>query len=699
MSISVKNITVTIDDAKSSGFDLNYDGETWRLDDFSLHQSLLSYNTLSFSMHKGPREDDKEARFSLCSQLIGKEITLNLDTDNIENLSLSTSNEKTAEISFRGIIMSASGSRIGSQYLVNVEARSMEALLDDNPNCKSFEEKTLNDIVNDVITLNDGNSIEATVDARFTDPMAYCVQYNETDYQFLQRLARRYGEWLYNDGEKMVFGNLVSQDAVRLNYPSKDIPSYNVDLKMQHVGFSHLSSSYNAYDASCKEGLEEMQRAYNPLGDSVFEASQNSFVKPTLQNLHSGGFADQDGRETILNVSTKTQARGEKAGMLTYSGNTYCSKLKIGTTLVIVDNFISDDATNEKSEVDQDEILITEIMHSFSSDEMYSNHFYGIPAACDYPPYAYSDVYPVAPSCRAKVTDNEDPMDLGRVRVQFDWQAQLDGNMMTPWLRIAQPYAGGSKGFSFIPEIGEEVMVDFEGGNAERPYVKGTLFNGVDNPDTQWLPSNNSHNQIKAIRTRNGHTIEIHDEGSDGFIRIYDNQKENYILTFSTDDKLIKLQSTGNIELYAQNDIIMSAGHDMKISVGNDRTLDVGHDDTTTVENDQSIEVKNDQRLTVDNNQTIQVGNNQTIQIGEDQGTSIGGNSSIQVEGNQVVDINGNKDERVANTSYLNAKDYREEIDNEVVVLAKTQQYKSSRSTKIDGGQQIDIKATITKVN
>ena len=66
-------------------------------------------------------------------------------------------------------------------------------------------------------------------------------------------------------------------------------------------------------------------------------------------------------------------------------------------------------------------------------------------------------------------------------------------------------------------------MIDFEGGNAERPYVKGTLFNGVGNPDGKWLPGNN---QIKAIRTRNGHTIEIHDEGNDGFIRIYDNKKE-----------------------------------------------------------------------------------------------------------------------------------------------------------------------------
>lgn len=685
MSISVKNISVKIDGVNSSGFDIYIGNTQWRLDNFTLYQGLLTPNTLTFTLHKGPEEDIEEAKFSLCSQLIGKEVELSLDTDIIENLSLKTTHEKTDEIKFSGLIFSASGSRMESRYTVNVEARSWDALLDDNPNCKSFEEKTLNDIVNDVLDDYSGH-LDANVDARFTDNIAYCVQYNETNYQFLQRLARRYGEWFYNNGSQFVFGNLKQESSVSLNYPSKDIPSYNIDMKMQHVAFNHVTSSYNAYEATEKDGLGEMSRSYNKLSDSVFDASVNNFSKSTLQNLHSGGFADNDGRETILNVSTKTQGRGEKASMLTYSGNTYCSKLKLGSTLVIVDNFISDSVSNAKSDVDQDEILITELIHSFSADETYSNHFVGIPAACDYPPYANSDVYPVAPSCRAKVTDNEDPMLLGRIRVQFDWQAQLDENMKTPWLRLSQPYAGAGKGFSFIPEIGEEVMIDFEGGNAERPYVKGTLYNGdaeKGTPDAKWLPNNNQANQIKAIRTRNGHTIEIHDEGNDGYIRIYDNEKENYILTFSTDEKLIKLESTGNIELYAQHDIIMQAGHDMKITVGNDRTLDVGHDDTTTVGNDQSLEVKNDQSVTIGNDQTTSIGNNNTVSIGAD----------------QMIDIDGNKDERVVNSSFMSAKEYREEVDTDIVILSETQQYKANSSMKIDGGQQIDIKATVAKIN
>lgn len=673
MSTSIRNISVAIDGTKSSGFCIELDGTRWRLDNFMLSQSLLSPNTLSFSLHKEPDERINEVSFNVCGAIIGKEVLVSLETESIEKESLKADTDSVADIEFTGVITGASGNRNRSEFTVNVEACSWDALLNDNPTCKSFENQTLNDIVNDVVD-DYSEHLKTDVDARFTDTIPYSVQYNESNYQFLHRLARRYGEWLYNDGQKMVFGNLPKGESVRLAYPSQDVPSYNVDLKMRHVAFNHVASSYNSYDANEKEGIEEMQREYNTLSEQVFQASQSCFVKPTLQNLHSGGFADTDGRETVLNVSTKTQARGEKASMLTYSGTTYCSKLKIGSKLVIVDNYMPDASALEKSNVEQDEMLITELVHYFSADETYSNHFVGIPSACDYPPYSDSDIYPVAQSCRAKVKDNEDPNNLGRIRVQFDWQAQLDDNMMTPWLRMAQPYAGGGKGFSFIPEIDEEVMVDFEGGNAERPYVKGTLYNGVGDPDSAWLPNNNSSNQVKAIRTRNGHTIEIHDEGEDGYIRIYDNEKENYILTFSTDEKLIKLESTGNIELYAQNDIIMHAGHDINASADNDIFIAASHDMQRTADNDIREHA------------------------GNDRSTSIDRNDSITVESNQFVKVNDNKDEQVAHKLQVTAENIRMEATEKLLEYSNVHQQKANDSMAMNSGNRIDIKSGVVKV-
>lgn len=675
MSITVSRFTLTIDDAKSEGFLIEVDGELFKLDNFVLTQCLLQPNTLRFNMRKGPKEDGSEPQFKTCGSIIGKDVTLSLETENFEQLSsLNAEGEKTAEIKFKGIITSISGSRSMSEYDLAVEARSYDALLIDNPTCKSFENKSLNDIVKDVVD-DYSELIDEQVDARFTDILPYTVQYNETNYQFLSRLAQRFGEWMYNDGEHLVFGNLPQGEPVTLGYPDKDIPSYNVDLKICHTAFSHVASSYNSYDSHQKEGEEEMEREYNNLADVVFNVARERLKKHTLQNLHSGGFADSDGKSTILNVSTKTQARGEKAGMLVYSGTTYCSKLKIGNTLIIQDNYLSSDLVGDVSEVDQDEILITELVHFFSADETYSNNFTGIPAACDYPPYSDSDVFPVATSCRAKVMDTEDPNNLGRVRAQFDWQAQLstDGEeMMTPWLRISQPYAGGGKGFSFIPEKGEEVMIDFEGGNAERPYVKGTLYNGVGNPDGQWLPGNN---QIKAIRTRNGHTIEIHDEGDGGYIRIYDNDKENYILTFSTDEKLIKLESTGNIELYAKNDIIMHAGHDINATADNDIFISASHDMQRNADNDIREHA------------------------GNDRSTSIDCNDSLTVSQNQLIKIGDNKDERIIHRMQTLAENIRVEAGNKLLEYSTTHNIKTSQNIAIDGGTLAEIKAMQVKTN
>lgn len=571
MSISIKNITISIDGTLSKKFKIDIDGATYNLDKFKLIQRLLMPNLLTFDMHKNPEEDISEPQFTACSSIIGTPITLNIQTDSTEReISNFTEKEQTADIEFKGIITSASASRTQSEYIIHVEAHSWDVLLIDNPNCKSYEEKMLKDIVEDVF--EDVSTLSTKIDARYSEIIPYTVQYNENNYQFLCRLAQRYGEWLYNDGTRLVFGKIQESKSIQLSYPSKDVPSYSVRMQIQHVPFKHVISSYNANASSVKAGKEEMQRSMNPLNDSVFDASNDNYTKETLQNLHSGGYANSDSRDTVLAIASKTQARGERANMLIYEGKTYCSNLKLGGKLVIKDNYISKEGNESKSDVNQDEILIIGLEHTFTADEQYSNTFEGIPSACDYPPYISQEVYPHCPPCRATVKENEDPNHLGRIRVQFAWQKEQDENMMTPWIRIIQPYSGGGKGFSFIPEIDEEVLVDFEGGNAERPYISGMLFNGKDAPDNNWLIQNN---EVKAIRTRNGHTIEFHDHGDQGHITIYDNRQNNYKITLSATDRSINIEAKADITFKAGNNITLVADNNFDITVKNNMNLKV----------------------------------------------------------------------------------------------------------------------------
>ena len=101
---------------------------------------------------------------------------------------------------------------------------------------------------------------------------------------------------------------------------------------------------------------------------------------------------------------------------------------------------------------------IIDIKHHHNGNEYY-NEFTGIPDLFN-PPYQDNEAVPLGETQSARVVDNNDPLGAGRIRVQFPWQ--MAKNQKTPWIRMIQPHSGAGKGFHFIPEIGEEVLVGFE---------------------------------------------------------------------------------------------------------------------------------------------------------------------------------------------------------------------------------------------
>ena len=148
---------------------------------------------------------------------------------------------------------------------------------------------------------------------------------------------------------------------------------------------------------------------------------------------------------------------------------------------------------------------------------------------------------------------------MGRVRVQFLWQAKR--NEMTPWIRVVQPYTGGGKGFYFVPEIGEEVLVDFEGGNAERPFVLGAHYNGE--AKSGYSPT------TKAIHTQSGTKILLND--ADGSVRIEDPSGNIYAM-----------DGKGNIKVQAPKNITFVAGENISLRATASIDIDAGVDISET---------------------------------------------------------------------------------------------------------------------
>lgn len=714
MSISVKNIAFSIAGTTSKQFNIELDGAKYSLDKFKMTQRLLEPCKLAFKLRKAPDEDINEIQFTTCGSIIGKEVKLTLQTDSMEQeIQGFSEGTQNADIEFEGFVTSAKATRKESEYGIEVVAETRDVIMKDTPDFDLYNEMKLDVIVNYVLK---SAGLEAEVQPKTEDPIFFTVQYNETKYQFLQRLAQRHGEWMFNNGKKLHFGKFGEQDNITLAYPSKDLSEYSARLKPYHVNNVHMQYAYNELVARNSFNIDDIKKSGSRLSDLTFDASKSNYVTKTAGDVESHSFErDGDVKKGVLdkkffNEPFNAYQHGRVANMLVYEGKSYCSKMKIGAKLTIKDNYINSGSSEEKSEVQQDEILITEVVHRFNVDQQYSNAFKGITAAIDYPPYLDPTIHPVCDHpIRAIVKDTEDPKHWGRVRVLFSVVANKHGShdddgYWTPWIHVVQPYSGTEKtkfGVHLIPEKESQVYVDFDGGNFERPFVTGAYFTSVDHPvENAWYPGDN---KVKAIRTASGHTIEIHDTttendwGDKGFIRVYDNKLNYYELLLSTDSKLIKLKSAGNIELYADKDIIMKAGHNIKLTAGKDYDLHAKNDITEKCDNEFLANSEADMEIKTSKILTIYSKEDTHFTTKTDRHDHIDGKYRIETKKNLEIKSFENVGFDVAKKFAVKSQDIQMTANNSYKEYSMSHEINANAKINFTATASIDISAPIIK--
>jgi uncharacterized protein involved in type VI secretion and phage assembly len=161
------------------------------------------------------------------------------------------------------------------------------------------------------------------------------------------------------------------------------------------------------------------------------------------------------------------------------------------------------------------------------------------------------------------VTNNKDPDKLGRVKVKFPWLSEQEESN---WARVLSPMAGAGRGFYFLPEVNDEVLVAFEHGQVEFPYVLGALWNGKDKP-----PGNNDDgkNNQRLIKSRSGHVIILDDtEGKEQIIIRDKTQKNEIVIDSKTNAMTIKVEQDLSIETKGKISL-KSSGGDLAIECNN----------------------------------------------------------------------------------------------------------------------------------
>jgi phage baseplate assembly protein V len=150
------------------------------------------------------------------------------------------------------------------------------------------------------------------------------------------------------------------------------------------------------------------------------------------------------------------------------------------------------------------------------------------------------------------VTNNQDPAKLGRVKVHFPWLSAEDESA---WARMLTPMAGKDHGVFFLPEVNDEVLVAFEHGQVDFPYVLGALWNGQDIP-----PETNADgkNDKRVLKSRSGHLIRLDDNADQAKIEIIDKTGKNSVV-FDASANTITIKAQGGITLTSDGDITLKA--------------------------------------------------------------------------------------------------------------------------------------------
>ncbi len=241
----------------------------------------------------------------------------------------------------------------------------------------------------------------------------------------------------------------------------------------------------------------------------------------------------------------------------------------------------------------------------------------------------------------------------GRVKVQFHWDryGKSDANSSC-WVRVTQVWAGKNWGGIQIPRIGQEVIVDFLEGDPDRPIITGRVYNADQMPPWE-LPANKTQSGILSRSSKGGTPANAN------AIRFEDKKGEEQLW------------------LHAEKDQLTEVEHDEDKWVGNDRRKTIDGNETTTVHKNRTETVDQDETIHIGNNRNETVTNNETITVGVNRSETVGSDENIFIGSNRSVLIGSNKSETIG--------------------ISKVESIGLAKALSIGGGYQVTVGAVMNE--
>ena len=452
----------------------------------------------------------------------------------------------------KGIITKLTSADLnGSAVNLHVSGISHTIVLDDRPKSRTFLERGMDNIVIDILSEGPTEFYQReSIRSTYLKEFNYMAQYNESNFNFLKRLAARYGQWFYFDGMRMQFGQLKNSKIKLINGAS--MHSFKIEANMTAHGISLGGYDYNNVENIRKAS----ERTSNGSKDSFATNIGYNQGTVTQLDLSLGAYTNNAQNRQELEEMVELQTAGSNANSVYYSGVSYFP-LGLGQTFTIVNETV------------EHHLVVIEATHCSEVHGNYTCEFKAIPDDVPAPHYTNVHAFAKAETQPAKIRENNDPEGLGRVRVDFFWAS---GNESSQWIRVIQNYAGSGRGSYWRPEIDDEVLVSFEGSNAQKPYVMGSHYNGKSAPEFF-----DPKNMIKAIKMRFGQLLKFVEK-----VGIWLSDPSGNEIHLDEEGKNINVTSPETVTIRAKN-IIFEATESITFTAGTNITESATLDKSTTV--------------------------------------------------------------------------------------------------------------------
>jgi type VI secretion system secreted protein VgrG len=489
--------------------------------------------------------------------------------------------------------------------------------------CRIFQNKSVPDIIEKVFKDRGFTDYDNKIQGTY-EPRDYCVQYRETDFNFVSRLMEEEGIFYFFQQDESKH-TLVLADTASSFAPCTLMPKARYTPatggRLDEDTVAHIEHEYR------------VNTGKTSLTDYDFE-KPNTSLMATLSGASEG--EDQEGEFYDYPGKHKTKAEGDRyvrlrleereVNIQTVRGLSNCMGFECGYKFTLEEHF-RDDANQDYALLALEHRGKNTSYRSGRQEEPfeYTNRFEAIPIVVPFRPPRLSRK-PAIHGTQTAVVVGKSGEEIftdkyGRVKVQFFWDREgtMDENSSC-WIRVAHGWAGKGWGSIHIPRIGQEVVVSFLEGDPDRPLITGSVYN-ADQEVPYALPGEHTKSTLKSMSSK----------GGGGFNEIrFEDKKDN-------------------------EEIFIHAQKDIDIRVVKDRLEWIGQDRHLMVVNDKFEDVQRDSHVNIVRDQVEKFGRDHHLEIAGKEAIKITGSHSLAVTGDVIEEFKANHSSQVTQNLYLKA--------------------------------------------